>query len=107
MVTELLYPRDAELRSFDAVVLSLVEGGVVLDRTAFDVTGGGQPHDTGTITSEGGMATVVDVREVDGEVVHLLEGDPPNEGPPSTARSTGIAATRPCARTPRCTCCAA
>ncbi len=80
MGTELLYLRDAELRSFDGVVLSLVDGGVVLDRTAFYVTGGGQPHDVGTIVWEGGTANVVDVRKVDGEVVHVIEGNVPNEG---------------------------
>ena len=32
---------------------------------------------------------------------------PRGRAPPSTARSTGIAATRSCAPTPRCTCCAA
>ena len=79
-MTELLYLRDAELRAFDAVVLSLVDGGVVLDRTAFYVTGGGQPHDTGTLTWDGGVATVVDVRKVDGDVVHYFEGNVPNEG---------------------------
>jgi len=35
--TELLYLRDAELRSFDATVTAVVEGGVVLDQTAFYV----------------------------------------------------------------------
>lgn len=42
---------------------------VELDRTAFYPTAGGQPHDTGTL--EG--ARVVDVREVDGRVVHVLD----------------------------------
>ena len=82
VVTELLYLHDAELRSFDAVVLALVDGGVVLDRTAFYVTGGGQPHDTGTLVWEGGTAKVVDVRKDrdSGEVVHVIEGNVPNEG---------------------------
>lgn len=80
--TELLYLRDAELRSFDAVVLDIVEGGVVLDRTAFYVTGGGQPHDVGSLVWDGGTAEVVEVhkdRET-GEVVHVLAGTIPNEG---------------------------
>ena len=80
MVTDLLYLRDAEQRSFDAVVVSLVDGGVVLDRTCFYVTGGGQPHDTGRLVWEGGTANVVDVRKVDGQVVHVIEGNVPNEG---------------------------
>jgi misacylated tRNA(Ala) deacylase len=78
VATELLYLRDATVRAFDAVVTSVVDGGVVLDRTAFYVTGGGQPHDTGTL----GDARVVDVRKDrdTGEVVHVLEGEIPNEG---------------------------
>ncbi len=82
MATDLLFLRDAELRSFDAVVLSIVDGGVVLDKTAFYVTGGGQPHDTGSLVWDGGVAAVVDVRKDrdTGEVVHVLDGTIPNEG---------------------------
>ena len=78
MPTELLYLRDAELREFDAIVVDVVDGGVVLDRTAFYVTGGGQPHDTGTL----GDARVIDVRKDrdTGEVVHVLDGPLPETG---------------------------
>jgi misacylated tRNA(Ala) deacylase len=80
--TELLYLRDAEERSMDAVVSAVIDGGVVLDRTVFYVTGGGQPHDTGTLTWDGGSARVVDVRKADGEVVHVIDGDQPAIGTP-------------------------
>jgi misacylated tRNA(Ala) deacylase len=82
VATDLLYLRDAELRAFDAAVTAVVDGGVVLDQTAFYVTGGGQPHDTGTLTWDGGSARVVDVRKDrdTGEVVHVLEGDTPAAG---------------------------
>jgi misacylated tRNA(Ala) deacylase len=78
MATELLYLRDADVREFDATVLDVVGGGVVLDRTAFYVTGGGQPHDTGTL----GAARVVDVsKDRDtGDVVHVLDGALPAKG---------------------------
>ena len=70
-MTELLYLRDAYQTEFDAVVLDAREGAVALDQTAFYPTGGGQPHDTGTL---GGLA-VVDVRK-DGDLVwHSVEGD--------------------------------
>jgi misacylated tRNA(Ala) deacylase len=77
-LTELLYLRDAELREFDATVVAVVDGGVVLDQTAFYVTGGGQPHDTGTL----GAARVTDVRKDrdTGDVVHLLDGPAPAVG---------------------------
>ena len=80
--TDLLYLRDAEQRSFDSVVTAIVDGGIVLAETCFYVTGGGQPHDTGSLTWEGGTARVIDVRKdrESGEVVHVLEGDVPNEG---------------------------
>ncbi|MCU1379728.1 MAG: alaXM [Acidimicrobiales bacterium] len=74
--TDLLYLRDAQLRSFTATVIAASEGAVVLDRTAFYVTGGGQPHDTGRL----GDATVVDVVKRDGDVWHVLEGPVPAVG---------------------------
>ena len=43
MATELLYLRDAALRVFEATVVATGDDGVALDRTAFYVTGGGQP----------------------------------------------------------------
>ena len=73
-MTERLYYNDASLTEFTArVVERLNVGGrpaVVLDRTCFYPTGGGQPHDVGTI----GGAAVVDVftREEDAAVVHVL-----------------------------------
>ena len=74
--TELLYLRDAYLREFEATVVAARDDGVALDRTAFYPTGGGQPHDAGTL----GTAQVVDVRK-DGDLVwHTLEGDVPTEG---------------------------
>jgi misacylated tRNA(Ala) deacylase len=81
-VTELLYLRDAEQRAFDATVMAVVEGAVVLDQTAFYVTGGGQPHDTGALSWEGGSATVTDVRKdrETGDVLHVLDGATPSAG---------------------------
>jgi alanyl-tRNA synthetase len=43
---------------------------VVLDRTAFYPTSGGQPHDVGKL----GDANVFDVRDDDDEIVHLVDG---------------------------------
>jgi misacylated tRNA(Ala) deacylase len=82
VATDLLYLRDATLRSFDASVVAVVDGGVVLDRTAFYVTGGGQPHDTGVLSWDVSSGKVIDVRKDrdTGEVVHLLDGDVPSVG---------------------------
>ncbi|HEX8161617.1 MAG TPA: DHHA1 domain-containing protein [Pyrinomonadaceae bacterium] len=80
--TERLYYADSHLTEFDAVVISATEvargrAGVTLDRTAFYPTGGGQPHDTGTLAG----ARVVDCidREAEG-VLHVVEGAAPAVG---------------------------
>lgn len=75
-MTERLYFADSHLLTFDARVVDVVshEGraAVVLDRTAFYPTGGGQPNDTGML----GAARVVDVVEPEeGRILHVVEGD--------------------------------
>jgi len=76
MATELLYLRDAYLRDFTATIVDRRDGAVALDRTAFYPTGGGQPHDTGSL---GGLA-VTDVRKEGDLVWHGLDGDAPDVG---------------------------
>jgi len=68
-VTELLYLRDAYLRHFDATVIDVRDDAIALERTAFYPTGGGQPHDTGTLAG----LPVIDVRK-EGELVwHIVD----------------------------------
>ncbi len=78
MTTELLYLTDAYLREFDATVTEVdaVSRRVELDRTAFYATGGGQPHDAGTLSG----LPVVDVRKEGDHVWHTLDGDGPLPG---------------------------
>ena len=78
-MTHRLYLHDAYCREFDATVTGVEENAVTLDQTAFYATGGGQPHDTGTITWEGGSAAVTDVRGR-GDVAHTLDGSLPAVG---------------------------
>jgi misacylated tRNA(Ala) deacylase len=52
MATDLLFRDDAYLRDCTATVLALTDdGGLILDRTLFYATSGGQPTDTGTLTT--------------------------------------------------------
>ena len=76
MPTEMLFLSDAYLRSFRARVVAVDGNRVVLDRTAFYPTGGGQPHDTGVLSG----ARVVEVRKDGDDVWHTLEGDVPSVG---------------------------
>ena len=79
-MTEKLYLRDVSIESFDAIVQSVEENRVELDQTAFYVTGGGQPHDTGLLKWDGGESSVEDVRTIDGRVWHQLGGELPQQG---------------------------
>ena len=70
-MTERLYYGDSFLREFEARVISCEPEGsrwrVVLDKTAFYPTSGGQPHDTGML----GGAKVVEVADADDQrVIH-------------------------------------
>ena len=73
-MTEKLFLSDPYLSQFEATIAATrVHGGraaLLLDRTAFYPEGGGQPADRGTV----GEASVVDVVEVEGEVLHVLGG---------------------------------
>jgi misacylated tRNA(Ala) deacylase len=80
-VTELLYADDSYLTECDAVVTEVRDGtAVVLDRTVFYPTGGGQPHDLGTLRWDGGEARVMEVRKQGPDVLHLVEGAVPPVG---------------------------
>jgi len=73
-MTERLYHSDPYCTTFDAQVIEKHPYNnrlaLVLDRTAFCPTGGGQPHDTGTLN--GVQVIEVVERERDGTLVHLL-----------------------------------
>lgn len=76
-LTERLYWQDSFLRRFEATIVRVLPAGgeaggrqVVLDRTAFYPTGGGQPCDTGRL----GGASVVEVREDDRGPLHVVSG---------------------------------
>ena len=75
-MTEKLYNQNAYISSFTARVLSVTEGKggylVKTDATAFFPEGGGQGADTGTL----GGFSVLDVKEKDGCILHLLDGAP-------------------------------
>jgi alanyl-tRNA synthetase len=81
-VTERLYYSDSHLIEFDARVVDVTErvsgwAAIVLDRTAFYPTGGGQPSDTGTLNH----ARVVEcIDDGDNGVLHVVQGMMPSRG---------------------------
>jgi alanyl-tRNA synthetase len=80
--TERLYYNDSHLIEFDARVVDVTERvsgwtAVVLDRTAFYPTGGGQPSDTGVLN---GSRVVECIDDGDNGVLHIMQGATPARG---------------------------
>jgi misacylated tRNA(Ala) deacylase len=76
-MTEKLFEADAYLKDATATVVSVTDGGIVLDRTVFYALGGGQPGDTGCLrTADGRMTRIVDTRKgADGSILHIAESE--------------------------------
>ena len=87
-MTDALFRADAYLAEAEAEVLGVSEAGVVLDRTVFYPTGGGQPGDTGALVWDGGEMAVADARKGEGDtVLHV-----PAEGAAMPAVGTRVTA---------------
>ena len=81
-LTEELFRADSYLKECEATVVAVNDrGGIVLDRTVFYPTGGGQPGDTGTLRrADGTEVRIGTTVKGDGEenVVHVPEEDQPS-----------------------------
>jgi len=76
-MTQLLFRDDAYLAECDAVVTGHTpEGGIIVDRSVFYPTGGGQPGDSGRITWTGGDLVIGTAVKVEGGSVALVPAEP-------------------------------
>jgi len=89
-MTERLYYHDSFLYNFDAEIRSVVETprpALILDRTAFYPTSGGQIHDTGWLVVADEKHHVTEVVDAeDGRVVHYLDAPLKNVQPGAKVR---------------------
>ena len=77
MTTELLFRADPYLHEAEARVLAHTpEGGIVLDRTVFYPTGGGQPGDSGLLLWDGGRLAIATAVKAEGGGVALVPAEP-------------------------------
>ena len=79
MTTRKLYWQDPYRTTFTARVERRLNGerpGVILNRTIFYPTGGGQPHDTGLL---GGIPVLDVTSDENGDIIHWLEAPLPGD----------------------------
>jgi len=79
-LTEQLYLTDSYRKELTAIVESVTEAYVVLDRTIFYPRGGGQPSDRGYLNSKRGRVEITDVQKEAGEIRHFFTGAAPLVG---------------------------
>ena len=107
--TDRLYFRDSHRLEFDAAIVAVRESAgrcaVVLDQSAFYPTGGGQPHDTGTLVAANEKWFVEEVTADDaadetngGEVLHFLRSAAGNQSAAPPAVGTTLHGTVDAAR---------
>ena len=95
MPTDCLFREDSYLQSCEARVVALTDdSNIILDRTVFYATSGGQPGDSGILTSSSGariaISTAVYTDPVKTEIAHV-----PEPGSPPLAAVSGSATTPP------------
>ncbi|MBI2085205.1 MAG: alanyl-tRNA editing protein [Candidatus Aenigmarchaeota archaeon] len=81
-MAEPLYLKDSYMTDFTANVVSAANREIVLDKTVFYPSSGGQPNDTGVIRADAGNPfNVIDVIKKNGEIIHIveIEGLKPND----------------------------
>ena len=76
-MTEPLFRADAYLRQAEGRVTGLTpEGGIILDRSLFYATSGGQPGDAGRIDWSGGSAAIATAVKGEGGAIILVPAEP-------------------------------
>ena len=89
MPTECLFRDDSYLKQCEARVTAVTEqGGIVLDRTVFYANSGGQPGDTGALTTADGTRIAIDnaiyTDAAKSEIAHVPAPGPPGLKPGDT-----------------------
>jgi len=89
-MTEEIFRDDAYARTCEATVVSADDAGIELDRTVFYYNSGGQPGDTGKLTTNDGRVVEITDTRMDrgtGRHVHV-----PAEGAPALAAGEAVSA---------------
>jgi alanyl-tRNA synthetase len=71
--TRRLFHEDPMLKTFEAKILGVYNNYIILDQTSFYPLGGGQTYDQGYIIVGDKRFNVVDVRNINGVIIHKLD----------------------------------
>ncbi len=74
--TRALYYEDVDMLEFQGKVVDIINGGILLDQTAFYPEGGGQECDLGTLDGH----KITKVIKVNSSVLHYIDGALPRKG---------------------------
>lgn len=79
-MTDLLFHSDAYMKEFEATVINITDDGIILDRTAFYIGGGGQPSDIGVIKWDDTECSITKVGRSGTDIFHKADGPTPSIG---------------------------
>lgn len=79
-MTDMLYLRDSYIKEFEAKIVKIDGNKIILDKTYFYASGGGQPNDTGKLLCDGRECNVINVRKDSGEIIHEVDNNILGEG---------------------------
>ncbi len=79
-MTELLYQKDSYIREFQGKIteMDIENNAIILNKTAFYPGGGGQPADSGIISTAGSNFPVKRARKSGSEIFHLIDAELPS-----------------------------
>lgn len=79
-MTKLLYLKDSYIKEFEAAVTKVEGKSVILDRTIFYPTSGGQPGDTGVIVADAKEYRVTSTKKAGPDIIHEVDHEGIKQG---------------------------